>query len=124
MDREKLIRALMGDQPNAAFGTGSPGEEAQKPSGLAALFGGAYEGLGGLAKRAIGNSQTAMETGYYNPAPVMEAATSVMGGGMPMAERGALGMAGGRLTQLPSVESLSALPHPSAPVPASTIDGI
>ncbi len=37
----------------------------------------------------------------------------VMGGGMPMAERGALGMSGGRLKSLPSVESLQGLPHPS-----------
>lgn len=37
MDRAKLIAMLAGD--TAAFGTGSPAEEAQKPSGLAALFG-------------------------------------------------------------------------------------
>lgn len=64
----------------APFGTGSPAEEAQKPSGLANLLGAGYGYLGDLAKRAIGNSQTAMQTGYYNPAPVMEAATMMMGG--------------------------------------------
>jgi hypothetical protein len=80
MDRNKLIAMLAGE-PTAAFGTGSPTEEAQKPSGLAALFGGAYNALGDLSKRAIGNSQTAMETGYYNPAPVLDAAMLPMGTG-------------------------------------------
>lgn len=70
------------DFPNgAAFGTGSPAETAQQPSGLGGLLGGLYNSLGLLAKRAIGNSQTALDTGNYNPAPVMEAAMLPMGTG-------------------------------------------
>lgn len=65
----------------AAFGTGSPAEEAEKPSGLANLFGGAYNVLGNLSKRAIENSQTSLDTGNYNPAPTMEAALLPMGTG-------------------------------------------
>jgi hypothetical protein len=82
MDRERLIRALMADQPNAAFGTGSPDEEAQKKSGLAALLSGAYQGLGGLAKRAMGNSANAIGTGTYDAAAPMEAAMTAMTGGV------------------------------------------
>lgn len=65
----------------AAFGTGSPAETTQQPSGLYDLLGGFYNSLGGLAQRAIGNSQTAVETGNYNPAPVVEAAMLPMGTG-------------------------------------------
>ena len=80
MDRRKLIAALAGE-PYAAFGTGSPGEEAQKPSGLAALFGGAYNALGDLSKRAFGASETMRNEGTYNPAPMVEAAMLPMGTG-------------------------------------------
>lgn len=74
------------DFPNgAAFGTGSPAETAQQPSGLGGLLGGLYNSLGLLAKRAIGNSQTALDTGNYNPAPAMEAALTAMSGAMPLA---------------------------------------
>lgn len=107
------MAGLLDFHNGAAFGTGSPAETAQQPSGLGGLLGGLYNSLGLLAKRAIGNSQTALDTGNYNPAPVLESALAVMGGGMPTAERGALGIAGGRIKVLPSVESLQALPHPS-----------
>jgi hypothetical protein len=36
------------------------------------------------------------ETGEYNPAPIMESALTVMTGGMPMAQAGALGTSGGK----------------------------
>jgi hypothetical protein len=65
----------------AAFGVGSPAETAQQPSGMSDLVGGLYNYFGGLAKRAIGNSQTALDTGNYNPAPVVEAAMLPMGTG-------------------------------------------
>jgi hypothetical protein len=81
MDRAKLIAALIGEQPNAAFGTGSPGEEAQKPSGLAALFGGAYNALGDISKRAFGASETMRTEGTYDPTPMVEAAMLPMGTG-------------------------------------------
>jgi hypothetical protein len=64
-----------------AFGTGSPAETAQQPSGMAALLSGAYNAMGLLAKRALGNSANAVGTGVYDPAPVMEAAMLPMGTG-------------------------------------------
>lgn len=65
----------------AAFGTGSPAETSQQPSGLGGLLSALYNSLGEMSKQAIGNSQTAMETGYYNPAPVLSAALLPMGTG-------------------------------------------
>lgn len=102
------------DFPNgAAFGTGSPAETSRQPAGLLDFIGGLYNSFGGVAKRALGESANAVGTGVYNPAPAVEAAMNIMGGGMPIAERGALGMAGGRIKVLPSMESLQDLPHPS-----------
>lgn len=65
-----------------AFGTGSPAETAQQPSGLAALLGGAYNAMGLLAKRALGNSANAVGTGVYDPSAPMEAAMTAMTGGV------------------------------------------
>lgn len=65
----------------AAFGTGSPAEMSGQPDGMSTLVGGLYNYFGGLAKRAIGNSQTAVDTGTYNAAPVLEAAMLPMGTG-------------------------------------------
>jgi hypothetical protein len=94
----------------AAFGTGSPAEEAQKPSGLGNLLGGAYEALGLLAKRALGNSANAVNTGTYNPAPALEAAMLPMGtgavAGVPMrAGEAVLGAGPIRQTALPMDEA-------------------
>lgn len=50
-----------------------------------------------LPKRAIENSQFALDTGNYDPAVPMEAAMSLATGGMPMAEKGAAGIFGGKL---------------------------
>ena len=80
-DRAKLIAALMADQPYAAFGTGSAVEEDRKPSGLAALFSGAYNSLGETAKRAFGTSEMMRTEGTYDPAPMVEAAMLPMGTG-------------------------------------------
>jgi len=60
--------------PGAAFGVGSPAETAQQPTGMSDFLAALYRSLGGISKRAIGNSQTAVETGYYNPDPVIDAA--------------------------------------------------
>jgi hypothetical protein len=65
----------------AAFGTGSPAETAQQPSGLYDLMGGAYNWLGHLAQRAIGASETMRTQGTYDPAPMVEAAMLPMGTG-------------------------------------------
>ncbi len=63
-----------------------------------------------------GNVSMLDQYGRTNPEVIgrsADLAGMVMGGGMPLAERGALGMAGGRIKVLPSMESLQALPHPS-----------
>lgn len=76
-----LERILLGDEDRMAYGTGSSAEMANQPAGLAQLIIGLYNSLGETAKKAIGNSQMAVETGIYNPAPVMEAALLPMGTG-------------------------------------------
>jgi hypothetical protein len=64
-----------------AFGTGSPAETAQQPSGLDALLRGAYNSLGLLAQQAFGASEEMRRGGAYNPAPAVEAAMLPMGTG-------------------------------------------
>lgn len=54
--------------------------------------------LATLPKRAIENSANAVATGTYDPSVPMEAAMTMMTGGMPMAQKGAAGMFGGRLS--------------------------
>ena len=49
-----------------------------------------------LPRRAFGAAQQYSETGEYNPAPIMETALTAMTGGMPFAQAGALGSAGGK----------------------------
>lgn len=52
-----------------------------------------------IPKRAFGAVQQYEDTGEYNPAPIMEAATALMGGGVPAAERASAGIFGGRLAK-------------------------
>jgi hypothetical protein len=72
---------------------------AQPPDWWNAGVRGALSGLAAIPQKAIGAAVNYTETGEYNPAPIMEAAQLVAGGGLPMATRGAVGAAGGRLTQ-------------------------
>jgi hypothetical protein len=53
-------------------------------------------GMASLPRRAIESAATYEQTGFYDPAPIIEAATLPMGGS-PFAVRGALGAAGGKL---------------------------
>ena len=85
----------MGDEDRMAYGTGSSAEMADQPAGLAQLIIGLYNSLGETAKKAIGNSQTAMETGYYNPAPVVDAALTAMSGGVAGTGRGGVALGSG-----------------------------
>ena len=66
----------------APYGVGSPAETAGAPSGLRNFVGGLYQSLGDLAKRSLGASQTAVDTGEYNPKPAVEAALTAMTGGI------------------------------------------
>lgn len=63
---------------------------------------GAFAALGAghmaeLPKRMFEESENLRQTGDYNPAPYVETALSLAGGGAPAAERGALGALGGKL---------------------------
>jgi hypothetical protein len=95
-----------------------PPEQAQGQ--VRSVLGGVAQGLLDAAKLPgdvyQGNVSMLDQYGRTNPEVIgrsADLAGLVMGGGMPMAERGALGMAGGRLKVLPPMESLQALPHPS-----------
>jgi hypothetical protein len=90
-----------------AFGTGSPAETAQQPSGMAALLSGAYSAMGLLAKRALGNSANAVGTGTYDPAPAVDAALLAMGGGIGGTGEGAgiaLGSGPARMRMIEQVD--------------------
>lgn len=101
------------DLGGTPFGTGSPAEEAQKPSGLAGLLSGVYSALGELSKRAIeGSTSDIQRLGDHSQplqsvGPALETAMTMMGAGIPMAERGAAGVFGGRLSQTADLGSLA-----------------
>jgi hypothetical protein len=82
-----------------AFGTGSPAETAQQPSGLAALLGGAYNAMGLLAKRALGNSANAVGTGTYDAGPPLEAALTAMTGGFAGTGPGGVALGSGPIAK-------------------------
>lgn len=111
----KPARSSFGMLPavGAAFGTGSPAEEAEKPSGLASLLSGAYKALGDLSKRAIlGSAADVQNFGDHSQplqsvGPALETALNMAGAGMPMAERGAAGVFGGRLSQTADLGALA-----------------
>ncbi len=70
-----------------------------QPNVLDRIFGSVVTGLASLPRRAIESSQNYMATGQYDPEPVIEAATTGMTAGMPLAVRSAVGSAGGKLTR-------------------------
>ena len=82
------------DMASAPYGVGSPAEQANAPSGLAALASNLYQGFGGIAKRAIEASQRNVENFGSGPpevGPVVNAALATMGGaGVVPAEANAL----------------------------------
>jgi hypothetical protein len=89
---------------NAAFGTTSPAETAEKPMNIwDNLFGGAMNSLATLPKRAIDASaqdvQHLGEPDYQRQsiAPAVETALKMVGGASPFAQNQAVGVAGGRL---------------------------
>lgn len=80
-EKAQMAAALRGDEALMPFGVGSPAEASQQPAGLSNFVGELYGSLENLAKHAIGNSQTALDTGTYNPKPALEAAMLPMGTG-------------------------------------------
>jgi len=63
--------------------------------------------LATLPQRAIENSQHSLNTGTYDPAVPMEAAMSLAGAGLPMAEEGAAGIFGGKLAKTANLDKLA-----------------
>lgn len=61
--------------------------------------GGVAQHIGQLPQRAFEASEQLRNTGEYNPAPIVETAQLLAGGGAPMAEAGAAGIFGGRLAR-------------------------
>lgn len=95
---ELLAQILGGRTPQAAFGTTSPAEDAERPPNEAAGFGAAMgRALATLPQRAIQNSQYSLDSGTYDPAVPVEAAMTLTGTGAPFAEKGAAGIFGGKL---------------------------
>jgi len=68
------------DTARLPFGVGSPAEAAGQPSGLGDLLGAIYQGVGHLAKSALGASEEMRAGGAYNPKPGVESALTAMGG--------------------------------------------
>ncbi len=73
--------------------------EAEAQADVRGVMGGLATQLGTLPERAIGASQSALDTGVYNPAPAVETVLTAAGGALPWAEKGAAGVFGGRLAQ-------------------------
>jgi len=72
-----------GIDSGGAFGTYSPAEDAgRQPSFLDKLFGAVINSTATLPKRAIENSQYALDTGNYDPSVPVEAAMTAMTGGV------------------------------------------
>jgi hypothetical protein len=87
---------------------------------------GSLADLGTLPQRAIQNSQMAVDTGTYDPRVPVEAATTLAGGALPWAEKGAAGVFGGRLAQtadlgaLARAEEMAAKGHAPAEITDAT----
>ncbi len=97
----------------AGFGTLTPFEEAEQPPNVLDKFlTSAINSMISLPKRAIQNSQVALETGTYNPAVPLEAGLNMIGGALPWAQHGAVGAAGGRLATKEMLAS-DVLPPPT-----------
>lgn len=97
------------DMVKALKGGINPMDEVASMPRENAIATGAANMIGDLAtlpKRAIENSQFALESGNYDPAVPMEAAMTLATGGMPMAEKGAAGIFGGKLAKTADLKAL------------------
>lgn len=63
--------------------------------------------LASLPARTFEASERMRSGDVYNPAPAVEAVTTMMGGALPWAERGAAGIFGGRLAQTADLQKLA-----------------
>ena len=76
-------------------------------SGAGGAISGMAQHLYQLPQRAMDASEQLRTTGEYNPAPAVETAQLLMGGGAPAAEAGAAGIFGGRLAQSADLAKLN-----------------
>lgn len=101
--------SYLDDMVKALRGGINPMDEVASMPRNNAIATGAANMIGDLAtlpKRAIENSQYSLDTGNYDPAVPMEAATTLATGGMPMAEKGAAGIFGGKLAKTADLKAL------------------
>jgi hypothetical protein len=83
------------------------GEQARKsPEAAQADVRGAVEDVASIPKRLYGASEQMRTEGPYNPAPAVEAVTTLMGGAPLVAEKGAAGVFGGRLAMTADLKAL------------------
>ena len=101
-----LADYLLANRAGGNFGTMSPGEEAAAVTPGSVLDAIAKQAVT-LPKRAFEASEGLRQTGEYDPAPAVETATMLAGGGMPMAEKNALGIFGGRMSKTADQAALS-----------------
>ncbi len=92
-DLANTIRALYGGVP---LQEAMPFGAANTPEGTQTALGKAIVDTATLPKRALGSAANYAGTGVYDPAPIVESAMTLATGGMPMAEKGALGIFGGK----------------------------
>lgn len=76
------------------------------PQMVQALGRGLY-GLAELPKKAIEASENYRTTGDYNAGPMVDLVTTLAGGGMPAAEKGAAGIFGGKLSRTADLTELA-----------------
>lgn len=89
---------ISSDLAKAPFGVGAEGGSQQGES-IGGVIKHVATDLATLPERAIKNSATSWETGTYDPSVPMEVALTAVTGGLPFVVEGAVGSAGGKLTQ-------------------------
>lgn len=110
-DQDEIVAALMRPNPG---GLPPPLQIDPARQLLETPGAGAFAALGAghmaeLPKQMFEESENLRQAGDYNPAPYVETALALAGGGMPAAERGAIGALGGKtLTGEDAVNSILA----------------
>lgn len=102
-DLATTIKALLGNTDPMPFGMGSPAEPAVAAPGFVMD---AINSAAALPKRTIDASKHWAATGEFDPAPYADAAMTLGAGGVPMAEKGAAGIFGGRLAKTADLKAL------------------
>jgi len=123
-----VARGLYRDIPRAAnwFYEQAKKPEAEAQADVRNVMGGLATQLVTLPERAIGASQSALDTGVYNPAPAVETALTMMGGGVAGTTEKAAGPglgAGYSSFKLPKpIEEMSSVVRPKNPAAETVIN--